>query len=199
MWHSRWHELTFYFYTGGSLPGVTMFKTIGLILVLAVAVVLLLAFTKPSTFRVERSATIAAAPEKISALIDDFHQWNAWSPWAQLDPNMKTTYSGPASGVGSVYEWEGNSKVGKGRMEILSVEPTKTTIKLDFLKPFEGHNIADFVLEPQGSTTRVNWIMNGPMDLFPGKLMSVFTTMDKMIGPDFNKGLANLKAAAEHP
>jgi hypothetical protein len=110
---------------------------------------------------------------------------------------MKTTYSGPPTGVGAVYEWEGNSKVGKGRMEILAVEPAKTSIKLDFLKPFEGHNTADFVLEPQGTETRVNWIMYGPMDFFPGKVMSVFTTMDKMIGPDFDKGLANMKAAAE--
>jgi carbon monoxide dehydrogenase subunit G len=176
-----------------------MLKTIGLILVLAVAAILLLALTKPSSFRVERSITIAAPPEKIAALINDFHQWNAWSPWAQLDTSMKTTYSGPPSGVGSVYEWEGNSKVGKGRMEILAVEPTKTTIKLDFLKPFEGRNTTDFVLEPQGSATRVNWIMNGPIRFFPGKVMSVFTTMDKVIGPDFDKGLANMKAAAEHP
>jgi carbon monoxide dehydrogenase subunit G len=176
-----------------------MFKTIGLIVVLAIAAIFLLALNKPSTFRVERSTTIAAPPEKIAALIDNFHQWNAWSPWAKLDPVMKTTYSGSPSGVGSVYEWEGNNKVGKGRMEILSIEPTKTTIKIDFLKPFEGHNTADFVLEPQGSTTRVNWIMNGPIRFFPGKVMSVFTTMDKVIGPDFDQGLANLKAATEHP
>ena len=117
-----------------------MFKTIGLIIVLAVAAVLLLASTKPSTFRVERSTTIAAPPEKIAALINDFHQWNDWSPWAHLDPIMKTTYSGPPSGVGSVYEWEGNSKVGKGRMEILATEPTKTTIELDFLRPTESRN-----------------------------------------------------------
>jgi carbon monoxide dehydrogenase subunit G len=175
-----------------------MLKTIGLIVVLAVAAILLLALTKPNSFRVERSTTIAAPPEKITALIDDFHQWNAWSPWAQLDPNMKTTYSGPTSGVGSVYEWEGNSKVGKGRMEILAVEPTKTTIKIDFLQPFEGRNTTDFVLEPQGTATRVNWIMNGPIRFFPGKVMSVFTTMDKVIGPDFDKGLTNLKSAAEH-
>jgi hypothetical protein len=110
---------------------------------------------------------------------------------------MKTTYSGPASGVGSVYEWEGNSKVGKGRMEILSVQPEKTSIKLDFLKPFEGHNTADFVLQPQGTATRVTWIMYGPLNFFPGKLMSVFSSMDKMIGGDFDKGLANMKAAAE--
>jgi uncharacterized protein YndB with AHSA1/START domain len=176
-----------------------MFKTIGLIIVLAVAAILLLASTKPSNFRVERSTTIAAPPEKVAALIDDFHQWDAWSPWAHLDPIMKTTYSGPPSGVGSVYEWEGNSKVGKGRMEILAIEPTKTTIELDFLKPFESQNTADFVLEPQGTTTRVNWIMNGPLRFFPGRVMSVFTSMDKVIGPDFDKGLANLKAAAEHP
>ncbi|WP_433965791.1 SRPBCC family protein [Tunturiibacter gelidiferens] len=176
-----------------------MFKAIGLIVVLAVAAILLLTFTRPSSFRVERSTTIAAPPEKISALIDDFHQWNAWSPWAHLDPDMKTTYSGPSSAVGSVYEWEGNSKVGKGRMEILAIEPAKTTIKIDFLKPFESHSTADFVLEPQGSDTRVNWIMNGPMRFFPGRVMSVFTSMDKVVGPDFDKGLANMKAAAEHP
>ena len=176
-----------------------MLKTIGLIVVLAVAAIFLLALTKPSSYRVERSTTIAAPPEKIAALINDFHQWNAWSPWAHLDPIMKTTYSGPPSGVGSVYVWEGNSKVGKGRMEILAIEPTKTTIKLDFLKPFENHNTADFVLEPEGSTTRVNWIMNGPLRFFPGRVMSVFTSMDKVIGPDLDKGLANLKAAAEQP
>jgi carbon monoxide dehydrogenase subunit G len=174
-----------------------MFKAFGLIVVLAVAAILLLALTKPSSFRVERSTIIAAPPEKVAKIIDDFHQWDTWSPWAKLDPVMKTTYSGPPSGVGSIYEWDGNSKVGKGRMEILAIEPNKTTIEIDFLKPFEGHNTADFVLEPQGSTTRVNWIMNGPIKFFPGKLMSVFTTMDKVIGPDFDKGLANLKAAVE--
>jgi hypothetical protein len=186
-------------YTGDSLPGAAMLKTIGLIVVLAVAAIFLLALSKPSSYRIERSTTIAAPPEKIAALVDDFHHWNEWSPWAHLDPIMKTTYSGPPSGVGSVYVWEGNSKVGKGRMEILAIEPTKTTIKLDFLKPFENHNTSDFVFEPQGSTTRVNWIMNGPLRFFPGKVMSVFTSMDSVIGPDFDKGLANLKAAAEHP
>jgi hypothetical protein len=174
-----------------------MLKVICLLIGLAIVAILVLALTKPSTFRVERSTTINALPEKVASLINDFHRWNEWSPWAKLDPGMRTTYSGPASGVGSVYEWEGNSKVGKGRMEILSIQPAKTTIKLDFLKPFEGHNTADFVLEPQGTATRVTWIMYGPMTFFPGKLMSVFTSMDKMIGGDFDKGLANMKAAAE--
>jgi hypothetical protein len=176
-----------------------MLKGIGFVVILSVAAILLVALTKPSTFRVERSVTINASPEKVAGLINDFHQWDAWSPWAKLDPTMKTTYSGPATGPGAIYEWEGNSKVGKGRMEILSTDPAKTSIKLDFLKPFESHNTSDFVLEPQGTGTRVNWIMYGPMDYFPAKIMSVFTSMNKMIGPDFEKGLASMKAAAEHP
>src|ERR1700754_3890560 len=114
-----------------------MLKFLGMLVVAVVVVVLFLALMKPSTFRVERSVTVNASPEKVAALIDDFHQWDAWSPWAKLDPAMKTTYSGPASGPGAVYEWEGNSKVGKGRMEILSADTAKTSIKLDFLKPFE--------------------------------------------------------------
>ena len=175
-----------------------MLKLIGGLVLLAIVIILILASTKPSSFRVERSITINASPEKVAALINDFHNWNAWSPWAKMDPNMKTTYSGPASGPGSVYEWEGNSEVGKGRMEILSTEPAKTSIKLDFLKPFEGHNTADFLLEPQGSATKVTWVMYGPTDYFPGKIMSVFINMDKMIGGDFDKGLASLKSAAEH-
>ena len=176
-----------------------MLKGIGFVVILSVAAILLVALTKPSTFRVERSITINASPDKVAGLINDFHQWDAWSPWARLDPAMKTTYSGPPNGPGSVYEWEGNSKVGKGRMEILSTDPAKTSIKLDFLKPFESHNTSDFVLEPQGTATRVNWIMYGPMEYFPGKIMSVFTSMDKMIGPDFDKGLASMKADAERP
>jgi Polyketide cyclase / dehydrase and lipid transport len=175
-----------------------MFKWIGGLAVVAVVVVLILAAMKPSTFVVERSVTINASPEKIAPLINDFHNWDAWSPWAKLDPAMKTTYSGPASGVGSVYEWEGNSKVGKGRMEMRVVQPLKTSLKLDFLKPFETHNTADFVLQPEGNTaTRVTWVMYGPLTFIPGKLMSVFTTMDNVIGDDFQRGLASLKTAAE--
>ena len=112
---------------------------------------------------------------------------------------MRTTYSGPPSGPGAVYQWKGNRKVGEGRMEILDVQPTETRVKLDFLKPFEGHNLATFHLEPDtaGTSTRVLWVMTGP-NTFMGKVMSVFTSMDHLIGPDFERGLANLKAAAEH-
>ena len=174
-----------------------MLGIIALLVLIAIVTILIIAANKPDTFRVERSIIINAPPQKLSALINDFHNWEQWSPWAKLDPTMKTTYSGPSSGVGSIYEWEGNSKVGKGRMEILSSDPPKTSIKLDFLKPFESHNTADFVLAPQGASTRVSWIMTGPLTFLPGKLMSVFTSMDKMIGGDFEKGLANMKAAAE--
>jgi hypothetical protein len=175
-----------------------MLKFIGGLAVVAIVAILILAAMKPSTFIVERSVTINAPPEKIDPLITDFHNWNTWSPWVKLDPAMKITYSGPATGVGSVYEWEGNSKVGKGRMEMRVVQPLKTSIKLDFLKPFEGHNTADFVLVPEGnSATRVTWLMYGPLTFIPGKVMSVFTTTDAMMGDDFQKGLANLKAAAE--
>lgn len=175
-----------------------MLKLIGGLAVVAIAVILIIAAMKPSTFIVERSVTINATPEKIAPLIDDFHNWNEWSPWAKMDPAMKTNYSGAPSGVGSIYEWDGNSKVGKGRMEMRVVNPLKTSIKLDFLKPFEGHNTADFVLVPQGAnSTRVTWVMYGPVDFFPGKVMNVFTSMDNIIGDEFQRGLANLKTAAE--
>ncbi len=174
-----------------------MLKLIGLVILLAIVVVLVLAGTKPNTFRVERSTTIHASPQIIAGLINDFHNWDAWSPWAHIDPQMRTTYTGPATGVGSVYEWVGNSKVGEGRMEILAIQPNQSTIKLDFLKPFEGHNVTDFILTPEGSGTRVDWVMTGPMAFFSGKIMSVFTSMDAMIGKDFEKGLTQMKAAAE--
>ena len=175
-----------------------MLKLIGGLAVVAIVVILILAAMKPSEFVVERSVTVNTTPEKIAPLINDIHNWNEWSPWAKLDPAMKASFSGAPAGVGSVYEWDGNSKVGKGRMEIRSIQPAKTSIKLDFLKPFEGHNTADFVLEPEGnSATRVTWVMYGPLTFIPGKVMSVFTNMDNIIGDDFQRGLSNLKAAAE--
>ncbi len=173
-----------------------MLKTILIALVVVVIGILIFAATKPPTYHVERSTTIAATPEKISPLVNDFHNWDQWSPWAKLDPNMRVSYSGAPAGQGAVYEWEGNSKVGKGRMEILAAEPTVTSIKLDFLSPFASHNQANFILQPQGSTTRVTWTMDGP-NTFASKLMSVFVSMDKMIGKDFDTGLNQLKFAAE--
>jgi hypothetical protein len=166
------------------------------ILVVAVIAILILVAVKPATYHVERSTTIAATPEKISPLIADFHNWNEWSPWAKLDPNMHVSYSGASAGQGAIYEWEGNSKVGTGRMEILAADPTLTSIKLDFVSPFASHNRTNFVLQPQGMTTRVTWTMDGP-NTFASKLMSLFVSMDKMIGKDFDAGLGQLKSAAE--
>jgi uncharacterized protein YndB with AHSA1/START domain len=174
-----------------------MLKTIAIVIVVLIAVLLGLAAMKPDTFRVQRTTAIKAPPDKVFALINDFRQWGQWSPWERLDPDLKRTFSGPASGKGAVYEWTGNNKVGAGRMEITEpVPPTKLVIKLDFIKPFEGHNIAEFTLEPQGDATQLTWAMHGPTP-FVSKLMQVFVSMDALIGKDFEAGLANLKAAAE--
>jgi hypothetical protein len=161
------------------------------------AILLIYASTRPGTFRVERSATIAAPPARVFALIDDFHSWAAWSPWEHLDPAMKKTYSGPASGPGAIYEWEGNSKAGKGRMEIVnSAASSLVDIKLDFLKPFEAHNTAVFNLEPVADSTKISWAMLGTKPLMM-KVIGIFMNMDAMIGKDFERGLANLKSIAE--
>jgi uncharacterized protein YndB with AHSA1/START domain len=177
-----------------------MIKTIVIVLVLlvvAVAAVLAYAATKPPTFRVQRTATINAPPEKIFALINDLRGWGAWSPYEKKDPTMKRAFRGQESGKGAVYEWDGDKNVGKGRMEITDVSPpSKIVIKLDFLRPFEAHNTASFTMEPKGQSTQVTWAMDGP-NLFIGKVMSVFIDMDKMIGKDFEEGLGNLKRLAE--
>jgi hypothetical protein len=167
--------------------------------VLAVAVVAILACatTKPDTFRVQRSATIKAPADKIFPFINDFHAWTAWSPYEKRDPDMKRTFGGAPSGKGATYAWDGNKNVGDGSMEILDAPASsRVTIKLDFSRPFEGHNTAEFTLEPQGATTKVTWAMNGPVPLI-GKVMHVFIDMDNMIGKDFETGLASLKAIAE--
>jgi uncharacterized protein YndB with AHSA1/START domain len=174
-----------------------MLKKIALGVVVILVIILGLAAMKPDTFSVRRVVSIKAPPEKIAALITDFHQWNSWSPWEHLDPNMKRTFSGAPSGKGAIYEWEGNKEVGKGRMEITdATTPAKTVIKLDFLQPFESHNTTEFTLLPQGETTTVSWDMSGPMP-FISKIMSVFASMDAMIGKDFEKGLSNMKSVAE--
>jgi hypothetical protein len=169
-----------------------------IILALAIAVILILASTKPDTFRVRRSLPIKAPPETLFALINDFHRWGAWSPWETRDPAMKRSFSGAPSGAGAVYAWEGNKNVGSGRMEILeSNAPAKIVIKLDFFKPFEGHNTAEFTLLPQDGATAVDWVMHGPAP-FMSKVMQVFMNFDTMIGKDFEQGLANLKKTTEH-
>jgi uncharacterized protein YndB with AHSA1/START domain len=171
---------------------------IAVVLAVAIAIVLILAATRPDTFKVQRAATIKAPPEKIFAVISDFHQWGSWSPWENRDPAMQRSFSGAASGKGAVYAWDGNKNVGSGRMEILDVSvPSKIVIKLDFLKPFEAHNTAEFTMLPQGDATNLTWAMHGPL-VFMAKVMHVFVNMDKMIGKDFEAGLANLKRLTEN-
>ena len=174
-----------------------MIKTIAILLVVLIVGVLIFASTKPDTFTVQRSAAIKAPAEKIFAVIDDFHRWPDWSPWEKLDPAIKRTLGGPANGKGATYAWEGNGKAGAGRMEIIESAPaSKVGIQLDFIKPFEGHNIAEFTLTPQGDSTQVSWVMRGPTP-FVSKLMQVFMSLDRVIGKDFEEGLANLKALTE--
>jgi hypothetical protein len=173
-----------------------MLKIIGLVIVALIAGVLLFATTRPDSFSVERRTVIQAPADKIQPLIADFHRWSDWSPWEKLDPGMKRTFGGPPAGPGATYEWKGNKDVGSGRMEVKSAAPDKVSVKLDFIEPFEGHNMTDFVLNPKDGGTEVRWVMSGPAP-FISKLMGVFVSMDTMIGKDFEKGLVQLKAAAE--
>jgi carbon monoxide dehydrogenase subunit G len=174
-----------------------MFKKIALVIVVLLLAVLAYAATKPDSMHVQRSVTVKAPPDKIFPLINDFHRWSAWSPYERVDPAMNKVYSDPAAGKGAVYEWAGNSQVGQGRMEITDApDPSRVTIKLDFIKPFEGHNVAEFTLVPQADATTVTWTMDGRSP-YVAKLMGVFVNMDNMIGKDFDTGLSNIKAIAE--
>jgi hypothetical protein len=174
-----------------------MINIMAAIFMVLVAAFLLYAATRPGIFRVQRSIDIKAPPEKIFGLINDFHDFVSWSPYEKLDPAMKKTYSGAASGTGAVYAWEGNSKAGVGRMEITqSSPPSKVTANLDFLKPFKAHNIVEFTLQPAGGSTNVTWAMHGPLS-YMAKVMHMVFNMDRMVGKDFETGLASLKTLAE--
>ena len=171
---------------------------VAIVLAIAIAIVLILAAAKPDTFSVRRATTVKAPAEMIFPLINDFHQWGTWSPYETRDPAIKRSYSGAASGKGAVYGWDGNKNVGSGRMEIPETSaPAKIVIKLDFFKPFEGHNTAEFTVLPQGNATDVTWVMHVPAP-FMSRLMQVFMNIDRMIGKDFEIGLANLKRLTEN-
>src|ERR1700759_5656571 len=177
-----------------------MFETlviIAIVLAVAIAAVLIMAAIKPDKLSVQRAAVINAPADKVFPLIADFHEWRKWSPWEDRDPELKRTYSGAERGKGAIYAWEGNKNVGSGRMEILEANaPSKILIKLDFFKPFEARNTAEFTMQPQGGATNLVWVMTGPAP-FISKLMQVFMNFDSMIGKDFEAGLAGLKANAE--
>ena len=173
-------------------------KTVLIILAGLLAGLLILIAMQPADFRVVRSSTMAAPPEKVFAVVNDFHQWERWSPWAKIDPGMKTTFEGPPAGPGAVYSWAGNDKVGEGKMTITDSQPgQRVAIKLDFIKPFASTNQTEFAFQGDGGKTNVVWTMTGTNN-FLSKAFSLFMGgMDKMVGPDFEKGLAQMKSTVE--
>lgn len=174
-----------------------MLKTIAIAVGVVIAAVLLYAATRPDDFLIERSVSIKATPGEIYPFMSDFHKGDLWSPYEKKDPAMKRTFSGAASGKGAVYEFDGNKNVGKGRLEIVeAVPPGKVVLTLDMIKPVQGHNVVVYTLDPRGDGTKVTWSMSGK-NTYLSKIICTFINMDKMVGGDFEAGLANLKALTE--
>ena len=173
-----------------------MWKKLALVVVLLVGALLAFIATRPDTYHVERSAEIGARPDIVFALIDDLREWPRWSPWEQLDPDMKKTYEGPSAGVGAIYSWSGNPEVGEGRITIVESRPGELVrVKLEYFKPFQGASEARFELAPSGAGTRVRWTVEGANG-FAAKAVSLFLDVNGMIGGSFEQGLADLDAAA---
>lgn len=174
-----------------------MARTLFIVVAALVAAVLVFAATRPDTFHVERSVTIDAPADRIFSLIDDFRRWGLWSPYEKLDPGMQRNFSEPAGGVGATYGWSSDGSAGVGNMKITAAErPSKVALDLNFIEPFNTSNAVEFTLRPGSGGTRVTWSMRGPLT-YTMKVMHVFFDMDKMVGGDFEAGLADLKAAAE--
>jgi hypothetical protein len=166
---------------------------------LAVLVVLIVGYAAmlPSAFKIERSATINAPAENIFPHINSLKNFTAWNPWGKIDPKATENFEGPIEGVGSAYSWNGNMDVGAGKMTIVESQPSSLIkMRLDFIKPFAGTNMADFTLQPAAGGTVVTWTMTGDAPLF-NRIMCLFMNMDKMVGGQFEKGLASLKTIAE--
>lgn len=174
-----------------------MLKKVGIGFAVVLGLLLVVIAMQPGEFKIERSADISAPAAVVFPMVNDLHAWGQWSPWEKLDPGMKKTFSGAAVGKGAIYEWDGNDKVGSGRMEITdSVDNARVLIKLDFIKPFEASNMTDLTLKPSGNATKVTWAMTGKNN-FMSKAFSLVMNMDKMVGADFEKGLAELKRLSE--
>jgi len=172
---------------------------IGIAIAVLVLIVALLVFigTRPADFRIERSAQIGASGDAIFAIINDLHQWGRWSPYDKRDPEMKKTFEGPPTGPGASYSWNGNKNVGEGRLTIVESKPGQlVSMKLEFTRPFKCTNRVNFTLTPAANGTLVSWIMDGRNN-FMAKAFSLIINMDKMVGTDFESGLANLKAVVE--
>ena len=176
-----------------------MLKKILLALLVLIVVLVIVVAVQPSDFRITRKAVIAAPPAAIFEQLNAFQKWNAWSPWAKLDPNAKNRFEGPASGVGAKFMWSGNSEVGEGSMTITASKPDeKVVMDLVFIKPFAGSSVTEFTLKPEGSGTEVTWSMSGRNN-FIGKAISLCMNCDKMIGTKFEEGFENLKRVVAKP
>jgi hypothetical protein len=167
------------------------------ILVLLIVIFIIAVWTRPSQFRIARAATIDAPAPAVHANINDFHRWQAWSPWAKLDPGAKNSYDGPASGTGAGFGWDGNGKVGAGHMTIVASAPNRITIRLDFTRPFTATNTAEFTIAAVGAQTQVTWAMSGHAPFMMKAMCLLFFDQDKLIGTMFEQGLANLKDISE--
>jgi uncharacterized protein YndB with AHSA1/START domain len=176
-----------------------MLKKILLILMAVIVVFLVVAAFQPSDFRITRKAVIPAPPAAVFAQINDFHKWEAWSPWAKLDPNAKNSFDGPASGVGAKFSWSGNKEVGEGSMKITASKPGESVVlDLGFTKPFAATNVTEFTMKPEGSGTELTWSMSGKNN-FVGKAIGLVINCDKMIGAKFEEGFASLKGVVAKP
>ena len=176
-----------------------MLKKILIALAVIIVVLVVIVALQPSDFRVTRSTTISAPPPAVFAQVNDFHKWQAWNPWGKIDPAMKQTYEGAPAGTGAIYTWSGNNEVGEGRMTITDSRPNELIrVKLEFFKPFAGTNTADFTFKPEGNQTLVTWSMFGEKN-FMAKAIHLVMNMDKMIGGQFEKGLADMKSVVEAP
>jgi hypothetical protein len=174
-----------------------MLKIILISLAVIVIVFVVIVALQPSEFQVARSTTTSAPRAAVFAQVNDFHKWEAWNPWGKIDPAMKQTYEGAPAGIGAIYTWAGNNEVGEGRMTITESRPSDLIrIKLEFFKPFAGTNIAEFTFKPEGNQTAVTWSMEGKNN-FIAKAIHLFMNMDKMIGGQFEKGLATMKSVVE--
>ena len=174
---------------------IIIYILIGVVVVLGIFVAVVA--MQPSAFRIERSATMAAPASAVFVQVNDFHNWDGWSPWAKLDPTMKQTYEGPPAGTGAKYSWLGNKQVGEGRMTITESRPDEfIRIDLQFIQPFKASNISEFSFKPDGQKTTVTWSMSGTKN-FMFKAMGLIMSMDKMVGKDFEKGLASMKEIVE--
>jgi hypothetical protein len=174
-----------------------MLKKILIALAVIVIVFTVIVVLQPSQFRVTRSATLSAPAPAVFAQVNDFHKWEAWSPWAKLDPAAKNSFEGPSAGIGAIFKWSGNKEVGEGSMTITESRPSELIrIKLDFAKPFEATNTTEFTFKPEGNQTVVTWSMFGTNN-FIAKAFCLFNSMDKMVGGQFEKGLASMKSIAE--